>query len=509
MKEINGAVMGDKAIWKLLRSGDWAQDDEKKRFDILDRKTGKIQSNQFGLDIISGAKWHCATESDCGGFFPTEFVHCPFCGINLVFGENHNDVWVPPFGSANGLRLLDKQINAASISTEKENTVRWVDQDKDIFSLPRLRGNYEFIVAPLGTKISVLVAFDRTTGALDYFSPAGLGGKKWITLTPAPGRRVAESKLPNWSWSASFVSGKTGFAVPTNEGPVWIALDWENGKFTPAFGQGESIGGAATLNNEVFIPVLVSGTIAICSFDFDGFRWEQIGEPVRDGVQESGEARYFSVPIVDAGRHVIYWIGLDGLLTFNLTNRSCGWRPWETDAFPCVAVPELGPPYRDPFGNFWQICYDRQDDAFRYYKLSGNESDREDVDGGRFSSGLSCFSKPYDLWEKPWAKVDTKRHDKAKFIRAPLLCLDEESKTSVTVFFGKGVISPLLEIVRDRGKTYQASLRIESPIDLPIELRMHNAFNLHTPWELRLFVYQNYLFAYSIEETVCYKWRLK
>lgn len=506
-------MMGDKPIWNL-NSGDWIQDDERKRFNVLDRESRKVQANQLGLDIISGAKWHSTTESDCGGFFPPEFDCCSFCGKPLLAaGEHQNDFWVPPFGGGRGLRLVSERIHVASIPTKQENTIRWVDQDKDIFPLPRPRGDYEFVVAPLGTKSPVLVAFDRTTGLLDYFSPAGLNGGKWISLTPSPGRRVGENKLPNWSWSAAVVSGKAGFAVPTSEGPVWIGLDWQNGKCIPELDQGECIGGAATLENQIFMPALVEKAIAVQSFDFSANRWKQVtGTPVQDFVLKSGEDRYFSVPIVDAGRRIIYWTGVTGLLTFDLTSYSCSWRPWETDAHPCRAVLEFGPPYQDPEGNFWQICYDDYDQsqeerAFRYYKLSGDETDREDVDGGRFSSGISCFSKPYDLWEKPWAKID-KRQEQAKTIRAPLLCLDEESKATITANFGKGSISLLLEVLKDRSKKYLTELRIESP-ELAIELRMLHAFNIHTPWELRLFIYQDYLYAYSIDEALCYKWRLK
>ena len=270
-------------------------------------------------------------------------------------------------------------------------------------------------MAPLGAKFPVLIAFDRTTGQLDYFSPAQ---EKWIHLILAPGCRVGENHLPNWSWSAAFLGGKNlpGFAVPSREGPVWINIDWQNSTCTPVSGEGESIGGAASLVNRIFIPVLVGDSIAVQNFNFETSKWEQIGSPAPIGGDQSGEGHYFSVPIVDEGRRTIYWVGIGGLATFDLTNGRCMWRPWETDAYACQAVPQLGPPYRDTAGNLWQICYNLDDNAFRYYKLSGDESDREDVDGGRFSSGVSCFSKPYDLWEKPWAKVDTKRYDKAKFI---------------------------------------------------------------------------------------------
>lgn len=496
--------MDDRPIWEMS-SGDWIQDDEQNRFFILNRESGE-EGNQSGLDIIVGAKWHHDNKANCGGFFPPEFDHCPFCGCELAVGDHNSDIWVPPYGDGSGLRKVAGRIDMDAIPVRRERTRIWVDIDEQVFSLPRIHGDYEFIVAPLGTKSPVLVAFDRASGVVDYFSPAQ---KKWIPLAPSPARRVGTCELPNWSWSAAFLRGKAGFAVPTREGPVWLAIDWRHGTYAPESGQGDCIGGVATLQNQIFIPVLTEGSVTIQSFDFSAFKWKQVEDCKRDVLQDFSEAQRFSVPIGDEGRGVIYWIGKDGLITFDLPHSNCMWRPWETGAFPCRAVPELGPPYQDQIGNFWQICYNDHDDAFRYYKLNGNEGDREDVDGGCFSSGVSCFSKSYDLWDRPWAKLDTKRQDVAKMIRTPLLCLDEESKTSVTVGFASGSTLPLLDIIKDRENTYPAVLRIESPSDLPVELRMPKAFNIHTPWELRLFIYQDHLFVYSSEEAVCYRWRLK
>jgi len=499
--------MGDQPIWEGP-SGNWVQDDDNKRFLILCRDTGGIEGNQSGLDVIAGSNWHSSFGSECGGFFPPEFSHCPYCGKTLALGKNQSDEWMPPYGGGSGLRLPSKPIEVASIPIMKENAQRWVDQEQDTFSLPRPRGDYEFIVGSLGTISPALITFDRTTGLLDYFSPAE---NKWISLVPAPGRRVGESKLPEWSWSAAFLSGKAGIAVPTAEGPVWVAIDWSKGTCSPSFGSGEAVGGLAVLDNQIFGPVVVEGMLAIHGYDFVDSQWGQIGEPLSDGIRESGEARFYSVPVIDAGRRIVYWVGIDGLLSFDQAKGTCGWRPWETDEYPCRAVPELGPPYQDSSGNFWQICYDDYDNsqdlrAFRYYKLNGDESDREDVDGGRFSSGISCYAKAYDLWEKPWTK---KGQDQAKSIRVPLICLDEISKATITAHFGTGLISPILEIVKDRRKMYQTDLRIEFPNELHVELRMPYAFNVHTPWELRLFIYQHSLYLYSNGEAICYKWRLK
>lgn len=488
-------VIDKRPIWKLP-SGEWIQDDEKKRFFLLNRES-REEINQSGLEIIFGAKWHKANKP-CDGYYPIEFDYCPFCGMPLSSVEHLNDFWVPPYGDGSGLRLVPKGIiQTASIPKQ------WVDQDKNRFPLPRQHGDYEFIVAAFGTKSPVLFAFDRMTGLIDYFSPAQ---KEWISLSQDLVRRVSESHLPNWSWSAALIREKVGLAVPTDQGPVWIALDWLKNKYTPVFGQGECIGGAAALQNQIFIPVFSEGALAIHSFEFSALKWKQIGDYIRDGVQKSGEAHFFSVPIVDEERHVIYWVGIKGLLTFDLEKRSCLLRPWEKNNL-CRAVPELGPPYRDCYGYFWQICYNDQKNAFGYHKLGGDDSDWTKVNGARFSSGVSCFSRYYDLWEEPWAEGYYNQQDREPFIRVPLLCLDEESKATITVSFGSETDFEIIEIIKNKSKTYNADIRIESE-EPSIELRTHDVINLHTPWELRSFIYQQYLYVYLINEAVCYKWRL-
>ena len=497
--------MGDNPIWEL-HSGYWIQDDKTKRFEIADPDTKKICNNQFGLDVIVSAKWHSVSESDCKGFFPPEFTNCPFCGKFLNGSKLKNDIWIPPFGDRSGLRLLSRP-NQLSQSF-KEN--RYILHDKEVFRLPRSSGDYQFIVASLGAKLSVLITFDRTTGLLDYYSPAQ---EQWISLDTSSGRRIGRNHLPNWSWSVALVNDNIspGIAIPTKEGPVWVTIDWANKKYASVIGQGECIGGAATLETMVFVPILIGNSIAINYFDPKTSQWAQIGDLIKKWDYETEEGRYFSVPIIDLGRQVVYWIGSRGLITLDVPNQVSKWRPWETDAFPCRAIPELGPPYRDSSGDLWQLCYDTEDPngAFRYYKLSGDENDREDARSGAFSSGISCYTLYYDLWYNPWEKIDERLFEKAKQIRVPLLCLDDgESKSTITVHFDSGIMLPLLKLIEDKKKKYTIELRIESPNDPFIELKTENAFNTNAPWDLKIFIYRECLYVYSAENNVCYKWRL-
>ena len=498
--------MGEKRIWEMPSSS-WAQDDDLKQFYLLDPKTGEPQANQRGLEILAGARSHGAGDVRCGKFYPKEFAYCPFCGKGLVPADYASTDWVPPYGRGNGLRLIPKGKNANATPLVREDPKPREWEEMEALPLPRPQGDYEFIVGSLGTSAPVLIAFDRVGGYVDYFSPAE---EKWMPLDSATGRRAQESQspLPNWSWSAAFLQGKPGFAVPTREGPAWIAIEWPDNKYTLVFGRGGSIGGAVAFENRIFAPVLAERGISILDFDVSSSKWKPAGEPARGWAPGPGKSNFFSVPIIDESRRWIQWVGIEGLLTFDAANNESSWRPWETDAFPCKAMTELGPPYRDFKGYFWQICYDEHDGGFRYFKLSGNESDRQNVDGARFSSGVSCFSKPYDLWKEPWGKVP-ERLEEARDFRIPLLCLNEDSKATLLAVFEPRVISQILDIVKDPEKTHCVFFRIEFPNFPSVNFRMRNAFNTEAPWELRVFVYRQCLFVHSLKEGVCRMWRLE
>ena len=503
-----------------MQSGNWTQDYEKKKFFILNSSREVIR-NQSGLDIIIGAKVHKTggVESQCWGYFPPEFDHCPYCGETLSEAEILNESWIPPYGKGDGLRLVagSIDINQLPIKVEADDRSKiFIEQEEEAFHLPDRCGSYEFIVAKLGTKSAVLVAFCRNSGRIDYYCFAE---SRWYSFS---GPSIEESKLPHWSWSAGVVNGDSGFAIPSEKGPVWIALDWENCSSKPVRGQGEAVGGAAVLNTSIFIPTIFEGDLIIQTFARKSSEWKQTGEAISKNVfgrdvcksaDDRPEDNYFSVPIVDTRKAFIYWVGVNGLLSFDTTNIKTSWRPWETDANPCRAVPELGPPYHDNHGNFWQICFDEFDNStgvqgYRYYKLGGNESDRYDVLGPRFSSGISCFGRLHDLWGLPWDMAGEREKGHSE-IRFPLVCINtEESKPTLVAKFRENIEIGLEQICQnDVSRTTE--LWIEAKNKTPILLRTAEPLTTSSPLELRVFVCNDKLYLYSPEKVCCYLWSLK
>lgn len=518
-----------------LGSGVWIQDEKNRRF----------IHEQEGKETNGGVRLHPETDSGCGEIFPPEFRYCPFCRDELKKsateredddgGEDQttkgtlvesevfttNGEWTPPFGHPAGLRLVGKPIDISYLD-EAAKHERTIAKETDAFALPKGTGDFVFLVVTIPSgyekmietlgSTEALVAFDRNAGDLYYQGPRS-ETKDWISFQPPENYKIGENNLPAWSWSAALSADPTapGFAIPTSDGPVWIGLDWNRGEIVPVVGRECCVGGAARWKTDVFVPTASDGGISIQKFDFGKKQWKAIGNPVSQAlhaVHESGEKHFFSVPVVE-DRNILHWIGVHGLLSFDPRSGHISRRPWKTGQPSCRAIPEFGPPYRDIEGNFWQICYDDQEEKFRYFRLNGDEGDWQDVDGGRFSSGLSCFSRYYDYWGTPWAKIDTQRNERAESFRAPLLCLDEQSLYTVTAVFGKNSTTPILNIVKNRETEFPVTLQIERPYAPCIEFDTDAVLNLPAPWDFRLFVYGGFLYAYLNAKDGCYRWRLQ
>lgn len=520
-----------------LDSGMWIHDEKKRRF----------IHEQDGKETDIEVRWHPETDSGCGKVFPPEFRYCPFCREELSWKESsktevrtpggvdkaiekvpvekslfiRSGEWTPPFGHGVGLRLVGKSIDISYLD-EVAKRERPIASETDVFALPKGAGDFVFLVATIPFQCEkmietlgsteALVAFDRNAGDLYCHGPRN-EKKGWISFRSPKDYKIGENNLPAWSWSAALSADQTvpGFAIPTSDGPVWIGFDWNRGRIVPVAGRECCIGGAARWKTDIFIPTASDGGVSIQKFDFEKKQWAAIGNPVSQAlhpVHEAGEKQIFSVPVVE-DRNILHWIGVHGLLSFDPRSGHLSWRPWKTGHASCRAIPEFGPPYRDIEGNFWQICYDDQDEVFRYYRLNGDEGDWQDVDGGRFSSGLSCFSRYYDYWKTPWAKIDIQREEKAESFRAPLLCLDEQSLYTVTAVFGKDSTKPILKIVNDRETEFPVALRIERPEAPCIEFDTDGVLNFSTPWDFRLFVYGGFLYAYLNAKDGCRKWRLQ
>lgn len=490
-------MMNSEKDW-IIGLGSWLQDDEAQRFDLISYQGKKLsKKSQQLLPLTIGARIHTTISNDkpcSNGVFPFEFEHCPFCGNKLqTLPEDKYWRWTPPYGAGNGLRIIEHP--GFSYHQVIPKAVE--------FPLPRSSGFFTFVVERLGTRNATLLALDRSNGGVDVFDSHT---RQWVSLEPC-GVIEDTLQLPDWSWSLACDSKLgNGFCWPTTTGPYWVEIDWEELQYHITLGPGRCIGGAASLDKRIFVPTLDNDHFGVHVFDPQQRRWSVI--PLEGQGPHIGEN--VSVPIVDTARSRIHWVGASGRFTLRQENNEnkLNWRPWETDAHPCHALPEYGPPYLDRVRNrYWQLCFDDHDQAYRFYEIEGDEhTDKHDeMEGDMLSTGDASFSKEHDYWQAPW---DSPSDERAEGIRLPLLQFRESDKQSAVVvarLFCEQLISELFERTQE---SHLIRFSLESRNDLPHALELSEVLKAKRPWECKAFLFEDYLHIYVPDRLKCYRWPL-
>lgn len=493
----------DRKTWVVGQS-EWAQYINQERFELIRSKGKDLKPDGMVhqvSDLILGARVH---KSNCNSFpgtnshYPPEFVYCPFCGSELIAPSDSED-WVPPYGSGKGIKFFKR----AALSLQR------TPETAKAFPLP-IGGDFQFIVAKMGTLWPVLICFNRMSGKVSVFNPLK---NEWLPFKEKDTWVFGKNELPEWSWSAGLIAKNQlpGFAVPSANGPVWLEIDWDAGTVTHKVGSGECVGGVGVLGGKAYVPVVEDRKIFIHCYDPKNGRWELLSDESKI-ESEQDMKNFFSVPLIDEELKIIFWIGINGLLKCthpdSIDHTEISYHPWKTDANSLQAVPELGPPFRDNSGNYWQICYDDLEETYCYFNLADSTDNAHEVDGGRFSSGLVSFCKHFEYWAHPWEKRDESRDYKKNKFRVPLLTIDSKSLATVTVCFSQNLGDPIKKILTNKEKKFDTQLIIEFPDRAAEALSMSQPLHCSRPWELRPFVYRDELIVYLPETGACCSWKL-
>ncbi len=239
-------------VW-TFKDSSWEQDDNSNTFKIQSILGQKCASVPVApLNMLIGAKSHPASGVPCEkGLFPSEFKSCPYCGSNLLDArDNASDLWLPPYGAGNGLKLfpmkstLNKKAGACN---EKANP----------FPLPSRDGRFAFCSTKLGAQQRLLVTVQRDSGQLWIFRPGET--KKWEVLIGNAG----EDTLPSWSWSLAVDTSESGLCLPTDQGPVWITVNWASNSIKVDCAVGRSVGGTIRVGKYLLAPVLRGNDFAV------------------------------------------------------------------------------------------------------------------------------------------------------------------------------------------------------------------------------------------------------
>ncbi len=519
-------------LWPFKDSS-WEQDDNSNTFQIQSMFGLKCEASPVApLSILLGAKIHPVSGAPCDqGVFPSQFKNCPYCGsILLEAHDNASDLWLPPYGAGNGLKLF-------TMKSTNNKKVGARDKKASPFPLPSRDGRFAFCSTKLGAQQRLLLAVQRDSGQLWVFRPSET--KKWEVLTGNTGGDT----IPAWAWSLAVDSSESGLCLPTDQGPAWLTINWASSTIQINSAGGRSVGGAIRVGKYLLAPVLRGDSFAIVSRKDGDNAWAECSsasDPAAVLPQlrcSVGQDAYLGIPVIDENKQIAYWPGRGGYIRVMDANSSGGlsweFRPWETDEYPATALIELGPPYRKTGSRsgFWQLCEDR-DNSLRdgivnkIIKLDGDERiDSEIVECGQFiTTGRASFSWSEDYWDDIHKR--NSRISEQSELRFPLIQFGDNGLALIaklSPWEGRDELGLFSDIFfcRDLKTTTFVRFVVEGP-GVPERAlyaegvagghdRIGSLFRValsHLP-ELSAFVFGNSLYIYFPENNDCYCWPLE
>lgn len=509
------------------------QDDNSKTFTIHTTSNEKYTSSKIvPLYALVEVKKHPDSESLCQkGLFPPDFKFCPYCGSNLLeINDDSYGQWIPPYGSGNGLKVYSGElISSITIGSDESSGSK--------FLLPPQDGLFAFCSIKLGAKQRLLVAVNRNLGCLWVYHPDDC---EWRSLSGDLGG----DSLPVWSWSLAVDSFESGLCLPTDQGPVWLTVDWGSGSVQADRTSGQSVGGAVCVGKYVLAPVSCSNGFAVVYRKEGENGWSECA-PASDAMEVLAHLRgdvspgtCLGIPVVDEDRQIAYWPGRGGYVRVVCRDPSgvLSWefRSYESDDSPAKALVELGPPYRRNGSRpgFWQLCEDR-DHAVRdgivnkIIKLDGDEGvDTEIVECGQFlTTGRASFSWADDYWDDILKR--NPRIKEQEELRLPLLQFGEkglaliakaipwegrdEFGTFSDIFFNKAVKAmTYVRLVVEGAGIPERALRAEGVSGAGGD-NGKSLFRVKIAQipELSAFVHGRSLYVYFPENNDCFRWPLE
>lgn len=510
-------------------SSSWEQDDAGQTFKIKNL-FGQESKESFAsvapLGILVNAKKHPHTSKRCGlSLYPSDFTHCPFCGVKLETGNGHAKSWIPPYGAGNGLKVLTSTLSPKLMLDVGE-----------LFDLPGDGAGLVFCSVKLGGTNRLLVAFQREIGKLWIYCQDK--EKKWIALDGG----VHGDSLPAWSWTPATDLTESGLLVPTDQGPTWVTVNWASGIIQADGFEGRSVGGAARLGKYLLAPVQRGEELIIVGRVEGEAAWVECVAPpdkrvISNLTRKPVQAACFGVPVIDENRKIAYWPCRGGYVQVAGGDSSVlprwEFHSWEADEYPATALIELGPPYRKMGARpgFFQLCEDydpssRDGIVSKLIKFGGDEHmDTETVECGQFlTTGRASFSWGDDFWNDIHQR-DARLESQSE-LRFPLLQFGEKSGmvliAKVKPWAGRDEFGVFTDTFFDRSSRVNVFVRFsiegsgvpEKPLfkagDENAQDTKGSLFSVtltHVP-EISVFIYGEFLHIYLPEKGECIRWRI-
>jgi len=479
-------------------------------------------------DFLVSTKSHVASDCPyCDSVFPSEFSYCPHCGTNLIDSSSiEADMWLPPYGTGNGLKLYKGKVTVATEMAGKN------------FDLPPFPGLYAFCSVMLGCRKRPLLAVNRSNGSFWVFNTAH---EKWLQLQGNIGK---SDSIPVWSWAVATNKTESGICIPCDSAPVWVRIDWLTNRISLIKAEAQSCGGIIELDGHLLAPVLrPDGSLALAVMTEGETTWSYANS-LSDDIDvarylgnELGKEAYAGIPVKVDGVSIVYWPCRGGCIQASISSSGVvewSFSPWETDQYPAIALVDLGSPHQEGGSStaLWQLCRDydpgrRDTTVYKVFRLGGNPDGYEGIDwkpveqGQILSTGKACFSTTLNFWknreetDRNATEHEDLRIPLLEFVNAGqvLLCKvdswrEREILDTFTDIFKKKNARTNIGFFLDGSGRATCPLRAEQVSGGSDENGSKFFYEVSRVPQISVFMYERELYIYLPEIRQCFRWSL-
>lgn len=470
------------ADWPLA-SGNWIMTAEKGEVRLARTTLGySVAPSLSAADIVEVMGMRRTGGASTA--FPPEFNYSPFDGAVLAPNDASGAIWVAPNGArpvteaavpeAVGLKRTPLSVPVECLREHH------ADSQADYEMLLPPPGTYEFFSGTFGTIDSVLLALDTSKGTMFCWLPAS---QQWQALHGVGTRLLSESNLPPHAWRAEMaVAFNSRLFVPTDHGLAILVPDFPSLQCKIDYvGNAPVVGAPIAFDGRVWAPIQhEDSTVQFVFADASGVA----GPPMRvPGQWTLGEV---GSPIA-YGRIAVWPCDAGQLRLQKMTDGSVAssFSPWPDGIVPHF---EFGSVHMSRSGALWQLCFDSRADSYVYVRLGVQEVEQVAALSPRICSGTVNYRFAAKLKTDPWIEPEHGDDGAANTVVVPLLEVGDRGAVLALRIDSKSALSSLLN----------SSDRMRAQLVFDDE---NNEIVFHTiavskPWELRLFLHNDCLWAY-------------